>query len=105
MTKPIIRTKILHLQLTDPLGGDFTLLTEFIDGSIKYMLYDGHSSYGTRFPLSQLGMPNGVYLPIETRYEDETMEEFRERVIDCIREHSRMIIVKIVENQVKFYQP
>lgn len=105
MNKPIIRTKILHLQLRDPLGGDFTLLTEFIDGSIKYMLYDGHSSYGTKFPLSHLGMPKGVYLPVETRYEDETMEEFRERVIDAIREQSRMVIVRIVENQVKFYQP
>jgi len=126
MTKSIIRSKILHLQLTDPLGGDYTLLTDFIDGSIKYMLYDGHSSYGTKFPLSQLGMPKGVYLPVETKYkfplsqlgmpkgvylpvetkyEDETMEEFRDRVIDCVREHSRMVIVRIVENQVKFYQP
>jgi hypothetical protein len=50
-------------------------------------------------------MPKGVYLPVETKYEDETMEEFRDRVIDCVREHSRMVIVRIVENQVKFYQP
>jgi hypothetical protein len=105
MSKPIIRTKILHLQLRDPVGGDYTLLTEIIDGSIKYMLYDGHSSYGTRFPLSQLGMPSGVYLPVETKYEDETMDEFRERVLEAIREQSRMIIVRVVENQVKFYQP
>ncbi len=103
MTKPISRTKILHLQLRDPSGGDYTLLTEFIDGSIKYMLYDGHSSYGTRFSLSQLNMPKGVYLPVEPAYEDETMEEFRNRVISMIEEESQMVIIRIVQSQIKFH--
>ena len=103
MKKHIEQTKILHLQLTDPFGGDMTLLCHLIDGSIKYVLYEGHSSYGTKYSLSKLKLPVNMYLPIETVYEDETMEEFRQRIIDMVQDHSELVIVKIIENQVKFF--
>ena len=105
MSKRVEFIKILHLQLRDPLGGDYTLLTNYMDGDIKHILYEGHSSYGTRQSLSLLGMPKGTYLPVDTKYEDETIEEFRERIIEMVREDARMIIVKIVDPKVKFFQP
>jgi len=103
MSKPLIKSKVLHLQLTDIGGGDYTLLTNLVDGSIKHILYNGHSSYGTKFSLAKLGLPNGMYLPVEPTYEDETIEEFRNRIIQMIEEESQMIIVRVVQTEVKFH--
>jgi len=96
-------TKIAHLQLTDGHGDNMTLLCNFVEGSIKYVLYEGHSSYGTKHSLAKLGLPRDMYLPIETSYDEETIEEFRERVIDMIQNHSKLVILRIVENQIKFF--
>jgi hypothetical protein len=95
-------TKIVHIQLFSPTRDEMTLLTNLVDGSIKHILYSGHSSYGTKLPLSMLGLPHGVHLPVDKLYDDETLYEFSQRILQMIEEDSHMVIYKVVDNNVTF---
>ena len=95
-------TKIVHIQLFSPAREEMTLLTNLVEGSIKHILYSGHSSYGTKLPLSMLGLPTGMHLPVDKLYDDETLHEFAQRIVQMIEEESHMTIYKVVDNNVKF---
>ena len=90
--------KILHLHLTDPFDNKQTLICNLKDGSIRYVYYGGWGDSGMPYSLSNLQ----ATLPIEKINEEETKEEFINRVIEIINKKSVCKVVKQVSISVTF---
>lgn len=83
--------KIAHFQLRDYSENSYTLICNLKNGSISYVMYGGHGSSGIPFSLSNLQCT----LPVAP-LEDETEEQFVDRIQYIIDKHS----VKYVESRV-----
>ena len=83
--------KLSHLHLKDVYGNPKTLVCRLTEGSIRYTLYGGHSSSGTSFAVSNLG----VTLPIDKLNEEETKEEFTNRIKETINKSSYSIVNEV----------
>ena len=102
--------KILHLHLADVRENKKTLIVRLKDGSIKYIMYGGTGSSGMGFSLSNIQfyeITNGnmrwlknASLPVEN-LPDETLEEFKERVIKMLNNSTHKVI-NVVNNKVTF---
>lgn len=90
--------KLCHLHLVDPYGNPKTLICNLKEGSISYVQYGGHSSSGTPFALSNLQCT----LPVDKVTEDETKEQFVQRVIDTINQKSVCRVVNRVSTELVF---
>lgn len=90
--------KLCHLHLTDPYGNPKTLTCNLVDGSIRYSFYGGHSSSGTAFSLSNLQCS----LPVDKVSENETKEQFVQRVINTINHKSVCRVVNQVSTEITF---
>jgi len=89
--------KVSHLHLEDPYGNPRTLICNLVEGSIKYVLYGGHSSSGTPYSISNLQCT----LPVDKISESETKEQFVQRIKDTINNKSVCRVVNEV-NEVIF---
>lgn len=85
--------KITHLHLEDPFGNPQTLICNLVEGSINYVFYGGHSSSGTPFSLSNLQCT----LPVDKISENETKEQFVQRIKDTINNKSVCRVVNEVK--------
>jgi len=85
--------KLCHLHLQNPFGYLSTLICFLDEGNIKYTLYTGTNSSGTREALSNLQ----CNLPLEQTHPNETQEQFVNRIINIINTQS----VRRVIHQVK----
>jgi hypothetical protein len=102
--------KLFHLHLQDSMGNKQTLICRLKDGSINYILYGGTGSSGMPFALSNIQfykLENGnmcwmrdARLPVEN-LEGETLEQFKDRVIDMLN-HSTEKVIREVNTNVKF---
>lgn len=90
--------KLFHLHLEDPMGNPSTLICNLIQGSITYKYFNGHSSSGAPCSLSNLQCT----LPIDKTSEDETKEEFTNRVVKLINNKSVKRVLKQVSTQITF---
>jgi hypothetical protein len=90
--------KICHLHLTDPYGNPKTLICSLKEGSISYVFYGGHSSSGTSYALSNLQCS----LPVDKESENETKEQFVQRVIKTINHESVCRVVNQVSTEITF---
>lgn len=90
--------KLCHLHLVDPYGNPKTLICNLKEGSISYVQYGGHSSSGTPYALSNLQCT----LPVDKISEDETKEQFVQRVIDTINQKSVCRVVNRVSTELVF---
>ena len=82
--------KLSHLHLKDVYGNPKTLVCRLTEGSIRYSLYGGHSSSGTSFAVSNLG----ITLPIDKLHEEETKEEFTNRIKETINKSSILLLMR-----------
>lgn len=90
--------KLCHLHLVDPYGNPKTLICNLKEGSIRYTFYGSHGSSGTPFALSNLQCT----LPVDKISEDETKEQFVQRIIDTINHKSVYRVVNEVSTEVTF---
>lgn len=90
--------KIFHLHLEDPFGNKQTLICKLKEGAISYLYYSSHGAGGTPFALSNMQCT----LPIDKISEEETKEEFTERVVELINTKSVCKVVNRVNTEVKF---
>ena len=90
--------KLSHLHLVDPYGNKQTLICKLKEGSISYTHYGSHTSSGTPFSLSNLQ----CNLPVDKISDDETKEEFNQRIIDELNNNSVCRVVNEVSTQITF---
>jgi len=90
--------KLCHLHLVDPYGNPKTLICNLKEGSIRYTFYGSHGSSGTPFALSNLQCT----LPVDKKTEDETKEQFVQRIIGTINHKSVYRVVNEVSTQITF---
>ena len=90
--------KLCHLHLQDGFGNKETLVCHLKDGSIRYTLYGGWGDSGTSFATSNLQCT----LPIEKLNDNETKEEFVNRIIDTIQTKSVVKFIKQVSTEITF---
>jgi len=90
--------KILHLHLLDGWKNKSTLICRLENGSINYSFFQGHSSAGTRFSLSNLNCT----LPIDKLYKNESLNFFKRRIKETIEKKSTYTIFNEVNNNIKF---
>jgi hypothetical protein len=90
--------KLCHLHLEDPYGNPKTLICSLKEGSIRYTFYGSHGSSGTPFALSNLQCT----LPVDKKTEDETKEQFVQRIVDTINQVSVYRVVNEVSTQITF---
>ena len=90
--------KIAHLQLEDSFKNKKTLVCLLENGSIKYSYYTGHSSSG----IGQFVGDIGCTLPVFKEREDETAEEFKDRLVKLINEKTNKKVVREVDVNIKF---
>lgn len=90
--------KLCHLHLVDPYGNPKTLICNLKEGSIRYTFYGSHGSSGTPFTLSNLQCT----LPVDKISEDETKEQFVQRIIGTINHKSVYRVVNEVSTEVTF---
>lgn len=90
--------KLCHLHLTDPYGNPKTLVCNLKEGSIRYTFYGSHGSSGTPYALSNLQCT----LPVDKVSENETKEQFVQRVVDTINHKSVCRVVNQVSTNVNF---
>ena len=90
--------KLCHLHLEDPYGNPKTLICNLKEGSIRYTFYGSHGSSGTPFALSNLQCT----LPVDKISEDETKEQFVQRIIGTINHKSVYRVVNEVSTEVTF---
>lgn len=90
--------KLCHLHLVDPYGNPKTLICNLKEGSIRYTFYGSHGSSGTPFALSNLQCT----LPVDKISEDETKEQFVQRIIGTINHKSVYRVVNEVSTEVTF---
>ena len=90
--------KLCHLHLEDPYGNPRTLICNLKEGSIRYTFYGSHGSSGTPFALSNLQCT----LPVDKISEDETKEQFVQRIIGTINHKSVYRVVNQVSTEVTF---
>tara|TARA_B110000444_G_scaffold257678_1_gene296688 strand:+ start:1831 stop:2103 length:273 start_codon:yes stop_codon:yes gene_type:complete len=83
--------KLSHLHLNDVYGNPKTLICRLKEGSIRYSLYGGHSSSGTAFATSNLG----ITLPIDKLHDEETKEEFSNRILETINKSSYSVVNQV----------
>jgi|TARA_B100001093_G_scaffold519811_1_gene610657 hypothetical protein len=83
--------KLSHLHLKDVYGNPKTLVCRLSEGSIRYSLFGGHSSSGTPFAISNLG----ISLPIDKVHEEETREEFSNRIKETINKSSYSVVNEV----------
>lgn len=90
------KDKILQLHLHDPVtSNDYTFLCSLIDQEITYMAWEGHSSFGKRCGITRF-MPKGVYLPVTKAWTGQSLDSFKQSLIDLVNEQSRAYIVREV---------
>lgn len=104
------KEKLLHFHLEDGNRNKKTLIGQLKDGSIIYTFYGGHGSSGVGFSLSNIqyyDLVNGrinwkrhANLPVDT-LEDETKEQFKERV-KAMLNNSTIGSIKEVKTNVTF---
>lgn len=101
--------KIAHLHLADGYNNPYTLVCSLVDESIKYKFYSGYGSSGIPNSLRNIqfyDIVNGNMkwldksLPLEN-YEDESIQEFRSRIIQMLN-NSTHPVVKEIKTQVTF---
>lgn len=90
--------KLCHLHLVDPYGNPKTLICSLKEGSIRYTFYGSHGSSGTPFALSNLQCT----LPVDKISEDETKEQFVQRIIGTINHKSVYRVVNEVSTEITF---
>jgi hypothetical protein len=90
--------KLCHLHLEDSYGNPKTLICSLKEGSIRYTFYGSHGSSGTPFALSNLQCT----LPVDKKTEDETKEQFVQRIVDTINQVSVYRVVNEVSTQITF---
>lgn len=90
--------KLCHLHLVDPYGNPKTLICNLKEGSIRYTFYGSHGSSGTPYALSNLQCT----LPVDKISEDETKEQFVQRIIGTINHKSVYRVVNEVSTEVTF---
>jgi hypothetical protein len=90
--------KICHLHLEDSMGNAKTLVCRLEDGSIRYVSFFGWGSSGMGNSLSNFQCD----LPMDKNSEDETVEQFKQRVIDTVNKKSIYRVVKEVSTNVVF---
>lgn len=90
--------KLCHLHLSDSFGNPTTLICSLKEGSIRYTMYGGHSSSGMGHALSNLQCT----LPVDKVSEDETKEQFVQRVINTINGESVCRVVNQVSTEITF---
>ena len=90
--------KLCHLHLVDPYGNPKTLICNLKEGSIRYTFYGSHGSSGTPFALSNLQCT----LPVDKISEDETKEQFVQRIIGTINHKSVYRVVNEVSTEITF---
>lgn len=90
--------KIAHLHLQDGMGGKSTLICRLEEGSIRYTFYGGWGSSGIGYALSNLQCT----LPVEKINDDETVDQFKRRLIHTINHKSVERVIKEVDTNVTF---
>lgn len=92
--------KIFHFHIVDPMGNEKTLISNLKEGSIQYIFYSGTSSSGMPNSLSNLQLKGG--LPVDKKDENETKEEFKERVKSLINTQSVYRVINEVTTNITF---
>lgn len=87
---------VAHLQIKDPHGNKETLKC-WVGESVSYSLYGGWNSSGLPFSLSNLQ----CNLPMYPK-PNETVEDFKQRIIDTINNKSVCTVHIDVPTKIKF---
>lgn len=91
-----------HFLLEDTMSNKSSLILRLNEqsGYISYKLYTGHGSSGMGESLSNLqcersyGGKRGDALPYEKISHDETMDDFKERVIEAVNKYSVRKVIR-----------
>tara|TARA_R110000803_G_C11697659_1_gene284965 strand:+ start:38 stop:364 length:327 start_codon:yes stop_codon:yes gene_type:complete len=101
------KEKIFHFHLEDNSKNAKTLVCLLENGGLKYSFFGGHGSSGSGFALSniqyydridgRISWKRNASLPVST-LEDETKEQFKERVKNMLKNSTINFLKEITTN-------
>lgn len=92
MPKPKTYTQLGHFLLEDSMNNKSSLILRINEatGFISYVMYRGHGSSGIGYSLSNLLCE----LPYETLTDDETIDEFKARLVRIMNSQSGRRVIR-----------